>query len=155
MVMKKIEQHRLNNNWQHAQKIWTKEKSKRKLNGWKLKRSNDPLYIGLCSYNDKTIFLSSYFMRGYTCNYAKVKASLLHEVAHAISPGHGHDRVWKKRCERIGGDSCEAGTVTKPGMNWAISCRQCKWRQEYYYQPDVRNKVCGKCRYPVRLKYII
>ena len=27
---------------------------------------------------------------------------ILHEIAHALTPGHGHDHVWKAACRKVG-----------------------------------------------------
>lgn len=33
-----------------------------------------------------------------------VKGVVLHEIAHANTPGHGHDAIWRRECIRLGGD---------------------------------------------------
>ena len=108
---------------------------------------------GLCSYVDQTITISSIFIRGHNCNYAKVKKVLMHEIAHALTPGHSHGAGWKKKCREIGGDSRLAVTMVMPGMKWAMSCRRCRWRQEYPTHPG-NDLVCGACKTRVTIKYI-
>lgn len=34
----------------------------------------------------------------------RVKLTILHEIAHALTEGHGHDAVWKAKLIEIGGD---------------------------------------------------
>ena len=75
--------------------------------------------VGICNYNCKTITLSSIFMRGYNCNYKKVNQALMHEIPHAVTPGHEHGPVWKEKCRQIG-DSRLAITMVSPGMEWTI-----------------------------------
>lgn len=151
--MKQRESHRLKNNWAYAQKVWLEKKSRYKLKGWVL-RATFMDKIGLCDYSNKTIHLSTVFMRGANCNYKKVKRSLLHEVAHALTPGHGHNQTWKQMCRRIGGDDRLSASMDLPGMDWAMYCRKCGWRQEMTKKPDVRNKVCMGCNQQPRVKYI-
>ena len=109
---------------------------------------------GMCSYTDRTIYLSTIFMRGHNCNYAKVKKTLMHEIAHALKPGQGHNKVWKNQCRKIGGDSRLAATMVLPGMKWAMTCSECKWRQEYSSKLNIIGMVCGTCRGPLKVKYI-
>ena len=148
--MKSREQHRLNNNWVYAQSLW----STHGLKGWTLdlKHMNDK--IGVCDYNNKTIVLSSIYLRGANCNFTKTKKALMHEIAHAITPGHKHDEVWKDTCSKIGGDTRLAGSMNLPGMNWSLYCYKCKWRQEYETKPDINGKVCGMCKTQPRVRYI-
>ena len=110
--------------------------------------------IGLCSYMEKTIYLSSYFLQGASCNYFKTKKALMHEVAHALTPGHGHDKVWKQMCRKLGGDDRLAGTMNEPNMNWSIYCYSCKVRSETKTYPGT-NLICLNCKTKVRIKKII
>ena len=152
--MKISESHRLKNNTEYLQKIWPEKQIKFKLMNWRLFISDMNDKIGLCDYNSHQILISSVFLRGSSCNYARVKKALMHEIAHALTPGHSHDNVWKKTCGKIGGDCNLAGVMNEPGMNWAIYCRICRWRNEYSHKPNVINMVCGKCRNPIFVKYL-
>lgn len=152
--MKQRETHRLNNNWAYARKCWKIKTVELGLVGWVLKKTPMMDKIGLCDYNRKTISLSTVFMRGATCNYAKVKKSLLHEIAHALTPGHSHNGIWKEVCRKIGGDTRLAGSMDLPGMNWSLYCHKCKWRQESNRKPDISGKICGKCFTQPRVRYI-
>lgn len=152
--MKQREAHRFNNNWAYAKKIWKYKVNEFGLEGWQLRTEAMIDKIGLCDPNIRTITLSSVFMQGANCNYAKVKKALLHEIAHALTPGHGHNKVWRGVCGKIGGDTRLAGSMDLPGRNWSLYCRVCKWRQEYISRPDITNKICGKCGYQPRVRYI-
>ena len=153
--MKQIERHRLNNNWEFARKLWKYQKIEHNLRDWALQLMDTMDKAGMCSYMERTIYLSSIFMRGHNCNYSKVKKTLLHEIGHALTPGHGHGEGWKQKCKQLGGDSRLGVTMVLPGMSWAVSCPRCKWRQEYSTKPHGTGRmVCGKCRAPVRVKYI-
>lgn len=152
--MKQIEAHRLTNNINYVKKLWETESPKFNLSSWSLYIDDMEDKIGVCDYNNKTITLSSVFMRGANCNYAKIKKALLHEIAHAITPGHSHNTVWKNVCGKIGGDTRLSATMNPPGRNWSVNCAVCKWRQEYIKKPDMNGKVCGKCKTQPKVRYI-
>ena len=71
----------------------------------------------------------------------RVKLTILHEVAHALTEGHGHDRVWRDTLLRIGGDGkrCYSSTDTNT-IERAISTKQ--------YQLQ-----CVKCDYRGMRRY--
>ena len=147
--MKNCEKHRLKNNWTKAQSLFNRYN----LEGWKLKCVPMIDKVGLCSYNERTIYLSSYFLQGANCNYAKTKKALMHEIAHALTPGHSHDDVWKRMCQKLGGDDRLAATMNEPNMNWSLYCKSCKTRFETKTYPG-SNLMCGKCRTTIRIKQI-
>ena len=152
--MKQRERHRLNNNWTYAQGVWPRKQKEYGLYNWTLRSKDMTSIAGLCVHNTKTIYLSSILMRGANCNYRKVRDVLLHEIAHALTPGHSHNQIWKKECAKIGGDTRLAVSMNLPGMNWSVYCRNCKWRQEHFNKPNITNRVCTICRYQPRVKYI-
>lgn len=57
---------------------------------------------GQTRYGTRKISLSKYFIAANTLD--RVRMTILHEIAHALTPGHHHDKVWKATCLRIGGD---------------------------------------------------
>lgn len=57
--------------------------------------------LGRCCYSDRTIELSRDFAVAHGLD-EHVKDTILHEVAHALTPGHGHDKVWKRVARRLG-----------------------------------------------------
>ena len=152
--MKQVEQQRFNNNWTYLQKVWVHEKTKHKLDNWVLRSMETTDKAGLCNYNNQTIYISTVFLRGHNCNYQKAKQVLMHEIAHALTPGSSHNDRWKEKCKELKGDDRMAVTMVSPGMNWAVSCSHCKWRQEYPSKPHVNGMVCGKCRTTIKVKYI-
>lgn len=152
--MKKAEKRRLTNNWQKAQEIWFSKRDQFGLQKWKLVACRMDDKVGLCNYRKKTLFLSTVFLRGANCNYNKVRKSLIHEIAHALCPGNGHDEVWKRTCQKLGGDDRLACTMMQPGRNWSMYCRVCKWRQEYLTKPRVEGMRCSTCGTQPRVKAI-
>jgi hypothetical protein len=152
--MKKSEEQRLHRNWKYAKKLWVEKKKKYNLNGWGMRRLHAVDKAGLCCYEKQKIYLSTYLLRGHNCTYEKVEKVLLHEIAHALKPGHGHNSQWKKKCREIGGDSRLGVTMVPHGMNWSMSCLKCKWRQEYKVKPKIDGLICAKCKSLVKISFI-
>ena len=57
-------------------------------------------FAGICSYRNKTIELSLPLTR--LSNEEDVIDTILHEIAHALTEGHGHDHVWRRKAIEIG-----------------------------------------------------
>ncbi len=70
--------------------------------GYTFKWHNRKHAAGTCSYSRKTIYLSK-ILTHYATD-AEVKDTILHEIAHALTEGHGHDHVWVAKAKEIGCD---------------------------------------------------
>lgn len=70
--------------------------------GWKFAWHNRVRVYGTCDYAKKTIYLS----RKLTAvrEDAAVVNTILHEIAHALTPGCKHNAVWKAKFISLGGD---------------------------------------------------
>src|SRR3982751_14199 len=82
--------------------------NKHNLNEWHVRVTSDPNlpFLGMCIYKDKTIMLNGHHIDIHP--YAEVVNTILHEVAHALTPGHGHNSVWATKAREIGCDNTEA-----------------------------------------------
>lgn len=91
------------------------ELNKYGLTDWAVRLNNNPTshFLGLCSYKDKCIILSSHHIDMHPD--ADVVNTILHEVAHALCPRHGHDEVWAAKAREIGCDN------TLPCSNLSLS----------------------------------
>ena len=69
---------------------------------WSVTTNKRKTSFGTCSYTKKEIQLSEYKLPVMTD--AGIKDTIFHEIAHALCPGHHHDRVWKMKCIELGGD---------------------------------------------------
>lgn len=56
--------------------------------------------------------------------WEEVEKCVIHEIAHARTPRHGHDAVWKKECLALGGDGkrcytpeSRGGVIKQPPQN--------------------------------------
>ena len=79
------------------------------LNHWCFAWSRAKKQLGLCDFIKETIYLSKILTPHR--EEKNVRNTILHEIAHAlVGYGHGHNRVWRRKCIEIGGDGkrCES-----------------------------------------------
>ena len=78
-----------------------------------------------------------------------IRLIVLHEIAHALTPGHSHDDVWRSKCLEIGGDGetytagaerAEDGTLLKINLPKPKPVEKKTRPLVYRYI-----KVCDKC----------
>jgi predicted SprT family Zn-dependent metalloprotease len=95
-----------------------------KLDGWSFSFDNAKKRHGLCHYSKKTIFLSKISTSNRTNE--EVKNTILHEIAHALTPGEHHNKVWKRKFIEIGGtgERCSKCEYKAKGKNMYI-CTNC------------------------------
>ena len=95
--------------------------------------------FGDCSYeyNRSTKRYSNFIIR-ISYPFASInewnitKSFVLHEIAHALTPGHNHDDLWRQACLSIGGDGVcrflidvDGGDVISPKSKWLGVCPVC------------------------------
>lgn len=68
--------------------------------GWRFKLGHGKNRLGVCNHRQKIIGLSKYLIQLGT--EEEILHVILHEVAHALTPGHKHDRVWRAKASEIG-----------------------------------------------------
>lgn len=85
-----------------AEKLTIKLMTKHKLiqQGWRFEYDNAVKRFGVCRTSRKIIGLSIHLVS--VNDEERVTDTILHEIAHALTPGHGHDSVWKRKCVEIG-----------------------------------------------------
>ena len=87
----------------------------------------------------------------------RVRLTILHEVAHALTEGHGHDNVWKAKLLEIGGDgkrcysSSDTNTIerTRSSKLYKLECQECgadkfgryRRRMNGYVHPNCGGKL--------------
>lgn len=72
------------------------------LRGWTVALDNGKRRAGACHYSKRTITLSRYLTEMHSED--EVRNTILHEIAHALCPGQGHNHVWRRMCLSIGGN---------------------------------------------------
>ncbi len=111
--------------------------------------------FGSCAPTRRTITLSRTLT--FLNDEAEVRDTLLHEIAHALTPGDGHGARWKAACRRIGArpERCyEEDEVVVPPRTparYVIGCTKCGWWVTRRRRPN-RRLICKKCREAVIAK---
>jgi hypothetical protein len=85
---------------ENATKICRQELAKHGLSDWHIRLTQATNVLGLCSYKDKTIILSTFHLD--THPDPEIVNTIRHEIAHALCPGHGHNDVWKFKAIEVG-----------------------------------------------------
>ena len=119
---------------------------------WKFRFDRARRRFGSCSVRRKTITLS----RAITMMNSdeQIRDTILHEIAHALTPGDGHGSRWKAMCVKIGAkpERCftEKEVVVPPRREapYLIGCKQCNWWSDR--RKITRSRLlCRKCRAPI------
>lgn len=85
-----------------AEKLLISKLKEHNLEGWSVVFDNDYDAIGKCDLTTQRIHLSKQFIR-YN-KKTRVKITVLHEIAHALTPKGAHGIKWREKCIEIGGD---------------------------------------------------
>jgi predicted SprT family Zn-dependent metalloprotease len=118
------------------------------LGDWRFKFDNARRRFGSCWTGRKTITLS----RPLTMlnPEEQVRETLLHEIAHALTPGEGHGPKWKQACMVIGAKpvrcfrETDVNMPTRRPAPYVIKCATCNWEVERRRRS--RGKlVCKSC----------
>ena len=76
--------------------------------GWRFSLNNSKRSCGLCNYTKKIIYISNCYISSKTTTFEDIENAILHEIAHALTPGERHGKVWKAKAIAIGcnGERC-------------------------------------------------
>lgn len=105
-----------------------------------LKRS-----FGMCSYRERTIYLSRPLTE--LCEPETVRNTIMHEIAHALTPGQGHGRVWKIQMIKFGLNPdrlCNAEIDRSGIANWEAKCSTCGKLTHMIRKPRLE-RSCKPC----------
>ena len=125
--------------------------------GWRFEFDNAKRRFGCCNHRYRKISLSKALVS--INDEARVKNTILHEIAHAlVGGGHGHDWVWRSKALEIGcdGKRCytSENTVT-PESKYVAVCNGCGRTHKRHRKPT-RTSACGTCCKGVfQSKYIL
>jgi predicted SprT family Zn-dependent metalloprotease len=122
------------------------------LRDWQFRFDHARRRFGSCRYRSKLITLSKPLT--FLNSEEQVRDTILHEIAHALTPGDGHGWRWKAACRKLGADPkrCydEEEVVAPPRRvaRYQMGCARCDWWVDRH-RLSRRNLVCRQCREPV------
>jgi predicted SprT family Zn-dependent metalloprotease len=119
--------------------------------GWRVTTNKRKTAFGVCSYTKREIQLSAYLIP--ECTEEGITDTILHEIAHALTPGHHHDNVWKRKCIELGGNGERVGSdlkykkdsadVYEKLAKYTLTCPVCG-EKIYMNRRPTRSSSCGK-----------
>jgi predicted SprT family Zn-dependent metalloprotease len=126
------------------------------LAGWTFGFDRAVRRFGCCHYDDKRITLSAKLVE--LNHESQVRQTILHEIAHALEPGQGHNRKWQARARSIGhsGNRCYSSMMVKtPPAKYRGTCPYCGRWWERNRRPKAACGVCSPVVYDpkYRLKW--
>ena len=120
--------------------------------GWKFQFDHARRRFGSCHPGAKRITLSRPL--ALLNDQDQVRDTILHEIAHALTPGDGHGAKWKAKCVEIGanpkrtyGDDEVVSPPRKPAW-FEMGCDRCDWWVDRRRRSR-RKLICKACRRPV------
>lgn len=126
------------------------------LTGWEFGLMNGRARAGQCKYpsvfrgTPGRIELSRHFVRLNPPE--RIRLTLLHEIAHALTPGHNHDAVWRAKCLEIGGDGQREYDLESTEMPTSRYLGVCQTNSLHTFARHKRSpamapgaSVCPKC----------
>jgi len=113
--------------------------------GWTFVWGRGKRTLGTCNYAARTITLSRPFAQLNA--EAEVLDTILHEIAHALTPGAKHGAAWKAACVRLGARPNRTASlqqVVVPPSKYALVCPCCGARSGRERR-TTRRYYCGPC----------
>lgn len=149
----------LKENWEWAQKFWlnkcqelsipveklrmrTSKRIRRILSntGWILKINYHFKGAGICKYAEREVHITAFRLcqdRHY------IKNTILHEIAHILTPGHHHDFRWKQAAIFVGAKPYTSYGPFEPYRYYKVCPNGCSKRG---YHNRIRcNDICAYC----------
>ena len=121
---------------------------------WNISFNKRKKAFGVCDYRNKEISFSSLLIP-FMSNEATTD-TIIHEIAHALTKGHNHDKVWECMCIVLGGSGKRVGDYNKfengengkiefseNNFKYTLTCPICGYKS-YLNRKPKNNHSCGK-----------
>jgi predicted SprT family Zn-dependent metalloprotease len=115
--------------------------------GWRFVIDEQPRKrLGQCRYQRKEIGITGWYIERNDAR--SVQNTILHEIAHALTPGHNHDWVWRQKAIDIGCDGQRCADDKKIEVipaRWRGTCPECGTHYYRERRPRRNDFQCPKC----------
>lgn len=115
---------------------WESLKERYSLDGWTLIiNTRMTSFLGRCKTTLKEIHVAKWVLDDVGLEQAI--NTLRHEVAHALTPGDHHGRLWKRMCRELGANPSRTADLTRPNetYRWIATCSRCDVGWLYQRKP--------------------
>lgn len=120
--------------------------------GWTFEYNTRKRAAGLCSFRNKTIYLSKYLLKQNLDKSAEFENTLRHELAHAIDfemrGKSDHSNIWKAIARQVlcTAERCYSSQViqTKVATKYTLICDTCG-TERASHRKKKRLSACGHC----------
>ena len=122
------------------------------LDGWNFGLDHAKRRLGCCHESQRRITISKYLLLGGV-RRTVLENTLRHELAHAATPRHHHDSVWREMALRLGcdGERCGDGTALREAaprkVRFFCPCGRCDFKK--YKVPSYKwleRRRCRQCK---------
>ena len=121
------------------------------LHDWQFAYDHARRRFGRCDYTHQRITLSRTLT--FLNPIEQVRDTILHEIAHALTPGAKHGPRWRAKCREIGAQPVrcfnddEVATPARRAARYLFGCPRCDWWVERHRRANRRSRyVCTRCR---------
>src|SRR6476620_7955328 len=114
-----------------ARDLATRLMREHNLVGWTFRFDHARRRFGSCRTREKVITLSRPLTILNTID--QVRDTVLHEIAHALTPGDGPGLRWRQKCREIGAKPArcytdeEVALPARKPARYRFGCRSCEW----------------------------
>lgn len=132
------------------------------LHDWSFAFDHARRRFGRCDYTHRRITLSKSLT--FLNFLEEVRDTVLHEIAHALTPGAKHGPRWRAKCREVGARPVRCYTeqhVVSPPRRparYLLGCPQCQWwveRHRTARQPYICTRCRGKVTYRERMEVLL
>jgi hypothetical protein len=106
---------------QSAIRLLREHMNKHGLQNWSARLMKSARVLGNCSPSKKIIRLSIHLIDSGTPE--QILNTILHEIAHALCPGHGHDKTWVDMAKKLGCDGKRCSDIDL-NLKYNFECGQ-------------------------------
>lgn len=111
------------------------------LSDWSFGFNRRKRSLGVCKYRTRRIELSVFHLKS---SDEDIRDTILHEIAHALTPGHKHGPAWKLTCIRIGARPERCGQPMEAPSRYVLRCTTCG-NTIKRHRKTRKTYACSKC----------